>query len=495
MAYTSLPALPFELWGCVTSHLSNTDIKSLRLACNQFNNAVSLCLNRVFLSANPLNIEVFRNIALHDKFRHLVTEIIWDEARLPRGPQRTPETDEGQELLSDEDKHDNSREWAKKYHTRYREEIIERHKYKEENGCPKWFKDACEGNLYILRDRKDRDLDRPDYIERREQVFAQPPLRERWQHYRYLLRLQKDVLADKSHLEAFLFGVKQFPTLKRVTITPTAHGNLFAPLYPTPMIRAFPKGFNYPIPRINYTIFDEPCEEYDYFATVLKNKGFRRLDIGLLVNGELKQDIEAYWRSLVNRRLRRALSETKEIEEFRLHTTFIEELYNDGEYPLIPLHSIVPVEKWSNLRHFELSGFVISQADCISFLNTLPKSVRSIELSMLRFLDDSNWYSMLEDMRRMGDRDATSRPKITIGVPISNSSPKDGIGRWIEKEVRDFVYGGGETPFEEDFPLDIPYGVGVLKDAFEPNFERPNVDPETLIELNICKEHYDPNEY
>jgi hypothetical protein len=374
-----------------------------------------------------------------------------------------------------------------------------------------------------------------------------------------LLRQQKDVLADKSDLEAFLFGVKQFPALKRVTITPAAHGNLFAPLYPTPMIRAFPKGFNYPIPRgwlyprlnmepaiayawnqypelreryrgfrtamrvlanepnsvselvmtsnflpigINCTIFDEPCEEYDYFATVLKNKGFRRLDIGLLVNGELEQDIEACWRSLVNGRLRRALSETKEIEEFRLHTTFIEELYNDGEYPLIPLHSIVPVEKWSNLRHFELSGFVISQADCISFLKTLPKSVRSIELSMLRFLDDGDWYSMLEDMRRMvsertlwGDRDATSRPKITIGVPISNSSPKDGIGRWIEKEVRDFVYGGGENPFEEDFPLDIPYGVGVLKDAFEPNFERPNVDPDTLIELNICKEHYDPNEY
>lgn len=43
--------------------------------------------------------------------------------------------------------------------------------------------------------------------------------------------------------------MKQFPALKRVTITPAAHGHLFAPLYPTPMIRAFPKGFNYPIPR------------------------------------------------------------------------------------------------------------------------------------------------------------------------------------------------------------------------------------------------------
>lgn len=167
MAYTSLPVLPSELWGYITSHLSNTDIKSLRLACSQFNNAVFLRLDRVFLSANPLNIEVFRNIASHNELRYQVTEIIWDEARFPRGPQRTPETDEGHELLSDEDKPDNKKEWAKNYHLDYREDILERHKY-EANECPKWFKDACEKNLYILRERKGRDVDRPDHIARRE---------------------------------------------------------------------------------------------------------------------------------------------------------------------------------------------------------------------------------------------------------------------------------------------------------------------------------------
>lgn len=160
------------------------------------------------------------------------------------------------------------------------------------------------------------------------------------------------------------------------------------------------------------------------------------------------------------------------------------------------------MEKWPNLRHFELSISVISQADCISFLNTLPKSVCSIELSMLQFLDNGDRYSMLEVIRRMvsentmwGDRNSTSRPKITIGLPISNSRPRYGQGRWLEKEVQDFVYGGGESPFKEDFPLDIPFGVGMLKDAFEPNFERPHVHRDTLIELNIYKEHYEPDEY
>ncbi|KAJ5571406.1 hypothetical protein N7535_005066 [Penicillium sp. DV-2018c] len=457
MADTSSPALPLELWSCIVSHLPNADIKSLRLTCKQFNNTVSLRLNRVFLSANPLNIEVFRNIASHDKFRHEVNEIIWDEALLHRGPARSAQTNEGHELLSDEDEPDDSREWAAEYNPEYIEDLIESHEYEEGDSCPRWFKDACEETLHVLQRRGDRDVGRPDHTARKEQVLAQSLMGDRWQHYQRLLRQQKDVLASQSDLEAFAFGVKQFPALKRVTITPAAHGNLITPLYETPMIRAFPKGFNYPIPRgwlypraimdpalsyswnqypelrdryrgfrtamrvlatepnfvselvmtansvptgINCTIFDEPCEEYNHFATVLKNPGFRRLDISLLVSGEIEEEFEVCSRSLRNGRLRGALGEAKDMEEFRLHAPYDENFSYDNAYPLVPLQSIVPVEQWSKLRHFELSGFVISQKDCVSFLKTLPKSVRSIELGMLHFLD-GDWYSMLEEIRRM----------------------------------------------------------------------------------------------
>ncbi|KAJ5124809.1 uncharacterized protein N7515_008634 [Penicillium bovifimosum] len=382
-------------------------------------------------------------------------------------------------------------------------------------------------------------------------VFAQPSLREAWQHYQQLLHQQKDVLAGRSDLEAFAFGVKRFPALKGVTITPAAHGNLITPLYPTPMIRAFPKGFNYPIPRgwlypratfepatpytwnqypelrdryrgfrtamrvlanepnsvselvmtsnsiptgINCTIFDEPCEEYNHFATVLKKPGFRRLDIALLLGGKREEDLEACWRSLLNGRLRRALGEAKEMEEFRLHATFDDELYPDGEPP--PLQGIVPVEQWSKLRHFELSGFVISQDNCVSFLKTLPKSVRSIELSMLYFLrGNGDWYSMLEEIKRMvsestlwGDRDAGSRPKITIGVPLADTGPTYGHGIWIEKEVEDFIYGEGENPFREPRPWEVQFGVGVMRDALEPDFEHPYHD-------HTSNRYFDTDEY
>lgn len=168
--------------------------------------------------------------------------------RLERGPWQTWDNFEGHELLSDEDEPGNMREWAEECPFYARECLIERHQYEEEDGYPIWFKEACGENLFYLRLRTGRDVDRPDHVTRREQVLAQPPLGECWQHYQHLRCQQKDALADNSDLHAFLYGIKQFPALKRVTITPAAHGYLFAPLYPTPMIRAFPKGFNYYIP-------------------------------------------------------------------------------------------------------------------------------------------------------------------------------------------------------------------------------------------------------
>ena len=367
MAYTSLLFLPLELWGYTTSYLSNTDIKSLRLACSQFNDAVFLRLNRVFLSANPLKVEVFRNIASHEKLRHQVTEIIWDKACLTRCPPRTPESHEGHELLSDEDDepaNSNTREWAKHYSELYQEEMLERHEDEEGNGCANWLKGACEENIDILKSRKNRDVDRPDHLARREQVLAQPPLRDPWGYYRHLLRQQKDVLADNSDLNAFSYGVKRFPALKRTTITPAAHGHLFVPRCRTPMIRAFPKGLSYPTPRgwLYPRINSEPANAYAWnqypqlkgryrgFCTVMRVLANEPNELAMTAN---------FLPTGINCTI---------FDEPCEESTFLDALYTKDKYPLIPLQSIVPVEKWLSLCHFELSGLVISQDDCISLL-------------------------------------------------------------------------------------------------------------------------------
>jgi hypothetical protein len=74
-------------------------------------------------------------------------------------------------------------------------------------------------------------------------------MRESWVYFQELLRQENEVLASKADIDAFRYGLERFPFLQRVTVTPSAHGFLFAPIYETPMIRAFPRGFNYPMPQ------------------------------------------------------------------------------------------------------------------------------------------------------------------------------------------------------------------------------------------------------
>lgn len=549
MSYTNLPYLPLEVWLSIGSHLQNSDIKSLRLTCSQFKNAAILRFDRVFLSANPLNIEVFRAVASHNEFRHRVTEIVWDDALLHRGQQRTEWMGCGDELLSDEDEPGDTKEWADKYGDDFDRELnIKNNERLKEGGPPRWFVAACDKNRSILRRRRGSDAERPDHVARDEQLLAEPPLEELWEYYQHLLRQQKGVLADESDLHAFSFGVRQFPALRRVTITPSAHGHLHSPLYPTPMFRAFPKGFNYPVPRgwlypassygvpalsypwnefpdlkeryrgfrtvmrvlanepnhvselimtsnqiptgINCTIFKEPCEEYDNFATVLKSPGFRRLDIALLVGGDDPLELEPCWESFLNGRLRRALSEAKGMEDFRLHTTMKADPWGDttaanglGNGPidrLIPLRRVIPVENWPRLRHLEISRFLVTQSDTISFLTALPKSVRSIKLSMLMFLDDSGDLSdLMKEMRKMicentlwGDRGLAAKPKVTVGLPMAGNR-EFGRAHWIEKEVQDFIYGNGKIPFLKDLRSETPLGCGFFRDSFEPEWDRP----------------------
>lgn len=76
---TRLATLPIEMIDRITSFLPNRDIKSLRLTSRWVYNCVVLRLKRVFISANPVNLQVVLEIAKHKYFRKGVTEIIWDE--------------------------------------------------------------------------------------------------------------------------------------------------------------------------------------------------------------------------------------------------------------------------------------------------------------------------------------------------------------------------------------------------------------------------------
>lgn len=72
--------LPNELVNKVFRLLSNRDIKNLRQTCRRLSEQLSLRFDRIFISANPLDIKVFLAVANHHVFRHQVKEIIWDDA-------------------------------------------------------------------------------------------------------------------------------------------------------------------------------------------------------------------------------------------------------------------------------------------------------------------------------------------------------------------------------------------------------------------------------
>lgn len=528
--------LPAALHDPIISHLTNRDIKSLRLTCAFFHGIARLRLHRVFISAHDRDVEVLRAIADSDAFRSGITELIWDDARLSKFPHLAQAHDGN---IKDDDS-----------------EAVDGEDYRE---APKWFTDACNENVNDLNSRKGLDTDRPEHTAREEQLNARLPAAACWAYYQELLRQQEAVISSGADEAAFRYALQRFPSLERITITPAAHGWLFSPLYETPTIRGLPYGFNYPIPRgwptapdgcpphsmrpwpedgegeaykdqwrgvrialrvlaepqtehnvtelvldahhlntgLNWRIFEHPATnaEYTNLCALLRRPGFARLDLALAVGGQ-KQHLG--WPAL-----RAALASALDLRHFSLRTDVVPNpdaraLGRGGEGNAdghVPLGSLLPVDAWTNLRHFGLSGFLVTQADVIELLRALPGSLRSVELSFLYFVDGGgDWRGLLGEMRDTLDwrgREAACRPAVVVGHALT--VPRCGRAVWADREaVGSFLYGDGRNPFgEEGGPapnqIVMGKGMGVEKDVFDPSHERPYVDNSELMRLGVLK--------
>lgn len=177
--------LPPEIVEMICHQLSNRDIKQLRLTCRFYSETAVLRLARVFISANPLNIEMFIAIARHESFRHLVTEIIWDDATLHEvPPQDTLEWEEtNPEYVEDKLKVDYGVDWT--------------------GNVPRWFRKSCKDNLSALRFTRGYDADRPGHLARAQQQSCHLPVTEAWAYYEKLLEQQREVLGSQAHARAF----------------------------------------------------------------------------------------------------------------------------------------------------------------------------------------------------------------------------------------------------------------------------------------------------
>ncbi|PYH86789.1 hypothetical protein BO82DRAFT_360520 [Aspergillus uvarum CBS 121591] len=372
----------------------------------------------------------------------------------------------------------------------------------------------------------DRNEDGWYNAERAAQRDARPSLWICWQYYQDLLAQQDELVVHQSDAEALVYGLQHFPALERINITPAAHVWLYQPVYETPMIRAFPKEFNYPIPREWLAAAEgKPTPEAEDWSTLLENvkeqwrgawlilpgygaqlhhlppalqgvrdlaallrrPGFRRLDLPLIARGQEYEE----WSAFRNGNLQRVLSEASSMEYFCLCTTIetdsVTNLRRQGQkwtepgerssrFHFTSLQTIFPVASWSGLQTLKLSRFIVIQANVISLLNQLP-ALWKIELSFLGFLDyGGNYRDLLCEIRerfRCSERDPELRPQLMVAV--APWPPRPGLGIWLDEQVHPFLYDHGQNPFSifRDAPNQVPQGTGTLRNTFEPGNKRP----------------------
>ncbi|EXK35890.1 hypothetical protein FOMG_09087 [Fusarium oxysporum f. sp. melonis 26406] len=511
-----LPRLPQELAKAISHYLEGSDLKALRETCSAMAWAIPLHFDRVFISANSLNIQVFKAIAANETFRHQVTQIIWDDARLFTGPERWQY----------------KAEWE--YHGREPDMIV------TENGCPKWFQKGSSTS--------DDDWCHPYTFPVAENHMG---LAECWDYYKPLLEDQRQILTANADIKAFKYGLQRFTSLKRITITPVTHGRHGTPLYRTPMIRAFPPGFDYPIPKawptaamndsgewqdelpwiseegdapyqwfygthctaekyrekwrgyqlvsraliecenqvtelrikgheiksgLSCRIFDQPCTEYEDICTLLRRPGFRYLDLDLFT-GLIEHDD---WATYKTGLLHDALAQAKDIEHLCIRaSTHIKDAFpqqldpDDLERPVFSLRTIFPIYHWPRLQHFSISNFLVELDDLIDILSALPSTLRSVELINLALRNPDHGYDDL--VRQMRDtldwrsRLAEERPKVHMVCSRESNicTLVDDELIEVDDAVCSYLYGDGENLFEPESSKSFRLGEKLRSHGFD----------------------------
>lgn len=494
--------LPREVLALVTDFLPNSDIKNLRLTSRHLGDAARLHLTRVFLSPNPLNIQVFLAIAHHDVYRRGVTELVYDDTRL--FPSRVayerwldlPRAERHGLVASAfldwtwfcEERH------AVLDHLKSR--LQEPDLYPPRTARRRRFKDAARAHL--AAEKKYRN------------VRASERANVDWHYYQKLVAEQEAVLASGADIDALREGLRCFPQLRKVTVTPIAHGTPFSPFYETPMIRAFPAGFCYPwltgwpgevhydlpaqappwdtppwrdstIPAclalwrgfcavtktlaensgqnqitelvidghplrtgLNVSVFAQRCPEYDSLTALLAAPCFRALDLSLtLCDGD-----GSNWAALSGGLLRAALKKAApNLESLSFTTDCGHYVVEAGGVPPRSLRTIFP--KFTQLRDFRLWKLTVTTKDLIAFLNDMPRTLRRAELGELGLHHvDESYHGLLEAMKEtLTWKTWERRPRLSIGTSEARARFDLGVVHLMETEVDEFLYNGGENPF------------------------------------------------
>ncbi|KFY93246.1 hypothetical protein V498_04518 [Pseudogymnoascus sp. VKM F-4517 (FW-2822)] len=414
--------LPPRIIKTIVDQVSNSTIKTLRLTCCFYLETVALRLDRVFISANSRNVE--------------------DNALLYVRP--VPRNAIEAYYRSDDDYQDYAEE---------SDNECDKNGINWRGNVPRWFRKACRdnGTTGLRANAHGRGI----------------------AYYQQLVQQQRDVLESNTYIIALEKHIGSFLELRRIAITLAAHGWIYNPLYETPMIRSFP----YYIPRtwpvhdrsmpecddwnedgsdwqgfrtvtrvlaegrdfgrvvdlridvheletgLNSQVFEKENRTLSDFEAVLARPDFAHLQLDLMVNPHYTQ-ADVFRSRLLKRALARA-SCRQGLKSLSLRTNI--DMYRTiDEYDwYVPLTTIFTPTSYSRLQHFSLARFYVEQDDLLALLASMPKSLRSVELSMLEFIDEKDSYrTLLWGIRdTLGWKERERRPTLVVSTDLSNPKP------------------------------------------------------------------------
>ncbi|CAH0043568.1 unnamed protein product [Clonostachys solani] len=486
--------LPVELLYQISSQLPNSAIKTLRLTCLFAHMVFRLRFNRVFLSPHQRDIDVFCQVASSETFRHQIVQLVWDQNRFCLGN------------IGDRDSFNPLYQFTP-------------------------FNSSHELATEMVRFQRNRIANTGCLI---SNDFSAPSgntmFESRIAKINKYVQMRREA-NELSNSDAFAleYYITRFPSLRQIIISHSTNGWLFQPFYETPLIRSFPSRFIYDVERSDFpsqpltrisdrtdwseyskttrgyrTIFkalaaakelqlediviEAPSgvncglpfdfftlgmtSDYLNFVELLRRQHLRRFDLTITI-WTLIRDYENQSHPPV-RLLKDALREAASLTHFSFKVDCADPR---PDVDWVPLKALLPVDRWPNLRHFELSYFTVKQNDLADLLGELPRSIRSIELGFLVFFEESESLAGLLDeiLRRAfwDERDEMNRPHLGISLRVSRRASRS-IAIRVDAEIESFLYKQGMNPFRgARGPNHVELGIGTERDTFNPECEWP----------------------
>lgn len=196
---------------------------------------------------------------------------------------------------------------------------------------------------------------------------------------------------------------------------------------------------------LNSLVFEAENNTFRHFEAVLARPNFAHLHLDLMVDLYERQ-ADVFHTGLLKRALAGA-ADGKGLRHLSIGTN-IDVWGADGRHEFyVPLETIFSPAALSRVEHFGLSRFYVKNHDLLKLLASLPRTLRTVELTLLEFMDHAgNLRDFLDQVRDDLDwQKKTQKPSLRLGVLMDIGKRLREV--WVDKELDSFLYEGGLNPF------------------------------------------------